>query len=161
MDNALRYTSSILTGSIQMTAAFLIFAVLAFLMWKSSRKSGRAKTAGNVMLISAIPGIAMALLPVVMWGAAFVRMSSQIREGVFEYVDFMSKNAFLYDFPSLLAMVTIFVFPVFSLTSIVCGILFILKKASKTLGILSLVFGVLSLGFFGLLILIAVAFRFG
>ena len=60
MDNALRFTSSILTGSVQMTAAFLIYAVLAFLMWKSSRKSGKAEGAGIAMLISAIPGLVMA-----------------------------------------------------------------------------------------------------
>ena len=90
-----------------------------------------------------------------------MRMSSQIREGVFEYADFMSRNSFLYDFPSLLAMAAVFVFPIFSVTSIVCGGLFIIKKASKALGILSLVLGVLSLGFFGLLSLIAIALRFG
>ena len=160
MDSAFNHTKSILLNGGQMIVATTAFAVLAFIMWSVSRKRGSARVAGNIMLISAMPGLLASVVTFAMWLFVFITCKSQISAGTFEYVDFSEKYSMFFSVPSALNIFTMFVFPLLSIIAIICGILFITKKASKVLGVISIVFGGITLIFFGLLLLVFAVFWF-
>ena len=161
MENAFNLTDSILLNSSQMLVATISFAMLAFIMWNRSRKSGLAREAGNAMLIASVPGLLASIVTLVMWLIAYLNCRALINAGSFDYVSFYDKYSVLYSLPSEFAIITVFLFPLLSIVAIICGRLFIVKKASKPLGIISIVYGSLSLVFFGLIIFVSLIFWFG
>ncbi len=141
-------------NGVYMLVCFPVFFVLALVVHKKTRSVSKV---GRVMLISSLPGMLFAVACIVMWLAAFAIAYGQVQSGTFDYASFYSTNAMLYEIPSTLALISTLLLPALGLISFVCGVLLLPKTKCSACAVLPIVLGITYLLFFGLMLLVLLA----